>query len=309
MKTFLVTGCNGYIGSHMCVELRKHYPDCRILGIDMTDKPHLRHLYNDFVLMNLSRSTPDYPYQNIDCIFHFAALSNIPQGEQFKYTCYRNNIQSSINMIELANTHGIKNFIFSSSCSVYGDTLDIPLDEDQSRYPISVYAKTKAMMEDILLAAQDVKLLNVGILRYFNAAGRNVEANLFEDHEPETHLIPLLVKNDSIDIYGNDYATTDGTCVRDYIHVIDVCQAHISAYEYMEKNRRGIICNIGTGNPTTVLQVVRGVENLLNKKIKVNFAPRRPGDAASLMSDTTKMKKVLTFTPKYDIFDIINSMK
>lgn len=308
-KTFLVTGCNGYIGSHMCYELRQYYPDCIILGIDMVAKPHLRHLYNEFELINLSRGVPDYSYYNIDCIFHFAALASVPQGEQFKYTYYRNNLKSSLNMIELANNYNINNFIFSSTCAVYGEPQYIPMDEKHPRNPVSVYAKTKMTIEDVLLAAEENGILRAGILRYFNAAGRNVKANLYEEHDPETHLLPILAQNDSVELYGNNYNTPDGTCVRDYIHVIDLCQAHIKTYEYMEKSKKGIICNIGTGKAPTVLEVIGLVEKVLEKKIKITEMPRRPGDVPYLVAQVAKMKKSLTFTPKYDIIDIIKSLK
>lgn len=308
-QTFLVTGCNGYIGSHMCYELRKYYSDCLILGIDMVSKPYLTHLYNEFEQMNLSRQVPDYSYHNIDCIFHFAALASVPEGEKFKYTYYRNNLQSSLNMIDLANTHGVKNLIFSSTCAVYGEHQYLPINEEHPKNPTCVYAKTKSTIEDVLLAAEENNILRAGILRYFNAAGRNVEANLYEEHKPETHLIPLLARNNTIELYGNDYNTPDGTCVRDYIHVIDVCRAHIKTYEYMKKHKKGIVCNIGTGKNPTVLEVIREAENVLKKKIYIQVKPRRNGDVPFLVADTTKMTKELTFVPEYDIFNIINSMR
>jgi UDP-glucose 4-epimerase len=312
MKAFLVTGCNGYIGSHMCYELRKHYPDCNIIGVDMVDKPHLCHLYDDFQQMNLCYQTPDVYETSVDCIFHFAALASVTEGEAHKYSYYRNNIQSSSNMIDLAIKNDIQNFIFSSTSAVYGepDWFPVfPMNEEYPKNPVSVYAKTKSIIEDILLAAEENGILYAGILRYFNAAGRNVEANLYEEHNPETHLIPLLVKNDNINVYGTDYGSADGTCVRDYIHVIDICKAHIKAYEYMVDNKRGIVCNIGTGIGSTVMEVIKMVENVLTKNINITIKPRRPGDVPFLLSDVNKMKNVLTFTPEYDILSIISSMR
>ena len=312
MKSFLITGCNGYIGSHMCYELRKYYPDCYIIGVDMVNKPHLRHLYNDFQQMNLSYRTPDIYDISVECIFHFAALSSVTEGEVHKYTYYRNNIQSSLNMIDLATENGIQNFIFSSTCAVYGeqDLFSVfPMNEEYPKTPVSVYAKTKSIIEDILLAAEENGAFYSSILRYFNAAGRNVEANLYEEHDPETHLIPLLVKNDNIDVYGNDYGSVDGTCVRDYVHVVDICKAHIKAYEYMKTNKRGIICNIGTGIGSTVMEVVKLVETVLGKNINITQKPRRPGDVPFLLSDVNKMKNVLIFTPEHDILSMITSMR
>lgn len=293
----------------MCYQLKQEYPDCLILGIDMVAKPHLRHLYHEFTLMNLSREAPIYPDHEIDCIFHFAALASVPEGETFKYTYYRNNLQSSLNMIDFANTHNVENFIFSSTCAVYGEPEYLPLDETHPRKPVSVYAKTKAAIEDVLLAAEENSIVRPGILRYFNAAGRNVTANLFEEHNPETHLIPLLVRDDMIELYGNDYNTPDGTCIRDYIHVVDVCKAHVKAYKYMDRHKKGIVCNLGTGKGPTVLEIISLVEQILDKKIRIELKPRRPGDVPFLVADTTKMRKELTFTPQYDIFDIIKSMR
>lgn len=312
MKKFIVTGCNGYIGSHMCYQLRQEYPDCIILGIDKETKSHLNHLYNDFVLINLARDYPDYSsYSQIDCIFHFAALASVSEGEKYKYEYYMNNLASSLNMIELAKSHSIKNFIFSSTCAVYGKTSPTHalLNENQIKNPLSIYAKTKSMIEDVLIAAEESNSIRAGILRYFNAAGRNVKANLFEEHDPETHIIPILAKTNEIDIYGTDYDTIDGTCIRDYIHVIDVCQAHIKAYEYMENNKKGIICNIGTGEGYSVKQIVQKTEKILNKTIKKTVKSRRNGDVPYLVANTEKMKNVLTFEPQYDIISIIESMR
>jgi UDP-glucose 4-epimerase len=164
------------------------------------------------------------------------------------------------------------------------------------------------MFEDMLLAAIEEGKIKGGILRYFNAAGRNVEEGLYEEHEPETHLIPLLVRGDTIDIYGNDYKTTDGTPLRDYIHVIDICEAHIKAYEYLQENN-SLVCNIGTGQAHSVIEVVEKVNTILGKDVKMKFKSRRTGDAVALVSDVTKMKNVLQFQPKYDIVSIVKSMK
>ena len=181
------------------------------------------------------------------------------------------------------------------------------INESVTKNPQSVYAHTKSIVEDILLAAEK-EGIRVGILRYFNAAGRNVEAGLYEEHEPETHLLPNIMKSDTIKIYGNDYNTPDGTAVRDYIHVVDICQAHIRAYEYMEQNDKGIICNLGTGKGHSVLDIVNQVRDLTGKQIDVEYHGRRNGDVDRLVSDVGRMLGVLTFTPKHDIKSIINSL-
>jgi UDP-glucose 4-epimerase len=213
-------------------------------------------------------------------------------------------------ILDEAIYHGIKNFIFSSSCAVYGrpDYHGEPVDEYAYEMPESVYANTKYMFEQILEAAQKEHKINAGILRYFNAAGRNVEAGLYEEHNPETHLIPNLMKNKVVEVYGNEYPTRDGTAIRDYIHVIDICKAHIKAYEYMLDNDQGILCNIGTGKGYSVLEVIAEVQKITGLK-EIKFHAPRDGDVPELYSDVSRMRNDLQFTPEHDIVSIIESMR
>jgi UDP-glucose 4-epimerase len=309
MKTFVVTGASGYIGSHMCYELRQAYPDCYIVGVDKKQKHKLSRLYDDFLLYDISRTNFGvFDKYKTDCVFHFAAYASVPEGESNRWDYYRNNLAGSLKIIDEAISYGVKNFIFSSTCAVYGYT-DKKICESRSKNPSSVYAKTKSIIEDVLIAADEEKRLNAGILRYFNAAGRNVVADLHEEHEPETHLIPNLVKKESIDVYGTDFDTRDGTAVRDYIHVIDICRAHIRAYEYMRENNKGIITNIGTGRGYSVLEVIEVVEKITGRKLNINYHDRRAGDVDYLVSDVKNMKRLLNFTPEHDIVSIVKSMR
>lgn len=310
MKTFVVTGASGYIGSHMCYELRQAYPDCYIIGVDKKQKHKLSRLYDDFLLYDISRTNFGIfdRYKNVDCVFHFAAYASVPEGEANRWDYYRNNLAGSLRIIDEAISFGVKNFIFSSTCAVYGYA-DKKICESRAKNPSSVYAKTKSIIEDVLIAADEEKHLNVGILRYFNAAGRNVEADLYEEHDPETHLIPNLMKKDSVGVYGTDFDTRDGTAVRDYIHVIDICQAHVKAYEYMVQNNKGIVTNIGTGRGYSVLEVIEVVEKITGRKLNINFHDRRAGDVDYLVSDVRNMKKLLNFTPEHDIVSIVKSMR
>jgi len=309
-KTFFVTGANGYIGSHMCYELRQAYPDCIIFGLDKDQKDHLEHLYDRFYTIDLSMSNVsmlmDYNI-GFDCVFHFAALSSVEEGEVWVRKYYWNNVGGSLRLINMM-LHRAKHFIFSSTCAVYGPS-KVPLSEDMTKNPKSIYAKTKSMVEDVLLDISKDEKMKVGILRYFNAAGRNVEANLYEEHDPETHLIPILMESNEAKIYGNDYDTPDGTAVRDYIHVVDICKAHIKTYEYMEKNNKGIVCNIGTGRGYSVLEVIDTISKIERRKFDLEFLDRRPGDVDRLVSDVTRMKEVLTFEPEHDMVSIIKSMR
>jgi UDP-glucose-4-epimerase GalE len=316
MKTFVVTGCNGYIGSHMCYELKKAYPDCLIHGVDRVDKKHLRHLYDIFshidMAMDFINISP-FERKAIDAIFHFAAYISVEEGELRPWKYYHNNVCGTMRLLREAHSFGVKNFIFSSTAAVYGDCsrdyiFGGNIIETQPVNPTSVYGKTKAMCEEILSSLTD---MNVARLRYFNACGRNVEANLYEEHDPETHLIPLLARNKKAVIYGNTWATKDGTCVRDYVHVMDICRSHIKAYEYMEKNTgSNFAVNIGSGKGYSVTEVVDKVNKIIyNGNMNIEYKAKRDGDVPYLVADTTLAESMLGFKPEYTLENIIESMK
>lgn len=311
MKTFVVTGCNGYIGSHMCYELRQSYPDCYIIGVDKVVRPHLRHLYDAYSPIDLSCNPLYTSAREVDCIFHFAAYISVEEGESNPWQYYRNNIGATFGAIDFAKRLGVKNFIFSSTAAVYGESVNplFSLKENTRLEPTSVYGKTKAICENILQQTDD---MNIARLRYFNACGRNVEANLYEEHDPETHLIPLLVKNKQATIYGNTWATKDGTCIRDYVHVIDICKAHLYAYEYMAKQQDfvNLAVNIGTGTGYSVMEVVDKVNKIIhNGEMNIVYEDRRNGDVPRLVADTDVAEAILKFKPQYTLDDIIESMK
>jgi UDP-glucose 4-epimerase len=313
-KRFVVTGCNGYIGSHMCYELKKAYPDCWIHGVDKVEKQHLGHLYDIFSHTDLAVDPFDlspFKREPIDAIFHFAAYTSVEEGEMRPFEYYFNNFVGAMRLIEEALSYGVPNFIFSSTAAVYGerkDSLFGHLNEDQPMNPHSVYGKTKQMVEEVLSQTYG---MNVTCLRYFNACGRNVEAGLFEEHDPETHLIPLLVKNKKAIIYGDDWPTKDGTCIRDYVHVIDICRAHLLAYENMSKNAGvNITINIGTGKGHSVKEVVDKVNEIIhNGTMEIVTQSRREGDVAYLVASTDLANMYLNFRAKYSLDDIIESMK
>lgn len=308
MKTFVVTGCNGYIGSHMCYELRQSYPDCTIVGVDKVDKPHLRHLYDGYSPIDISINPLYTTSRDIDCVFHFAAYISVEEGERDPWSYYRNNIGATFGAIDFARRNKVKNFIFSSTAAVYGESANpiVTLKENTKLQPTSIYGKSKAICENIL---EDIDDMNVARLRYFNACGRNVKANLYEEHDPETHLIPLLVKNKQATIYGNTWATKDGTCIRDYVHVVDICRAHIRAYEYIS-NGASIVSNIGTGTGYSVKEVVDKVNEIIhNGEMDIVYEDRRNGDVPRLVANTDIAETILNFKPQYTLDDIIESMK
>ena len=313
MKTFVVTGCNGYIGSHMCYELGSLYNDCHIIGVDRVKKSHLKHLYDEFIQVDLALDPivlSDGKKRHIDAVFHFAAEISVEEGESDPCKYYFNNVVGSLRMMKEAKQYGIKNFIFSSTAAVYGkseSSLFGHLFETNPIAPYSVYGKTKTMVENVL---KDEKEMNCAILRYFNVAGRNVKANLYEEHEPETHLIPLLVRNKESTIYGTDYQTKDGTAVRDFIDVRDVCRAHTLAYRYMEEKNESLLLNIGSGKGYSVKEVVDKVNEIIhNGTMEIVTQSRREGDVAYLVASTGLADMYLNFKAEYSLDDIIESMK
>ena len=311
MKTFVVTGCNGYIGSHMCYELRKAYPDCIIHGVDKVEKQHLRSLYDFYHNTDLALDTISIP-KGTDAIFHFAAYISVEEGEREPFAYYHNNVVGSLRLIARALAEKVPNFIFSSTAAVYGERKDClfgHLKENQLMNAFSVYGKTKQMIEEVLSKVPD---MNVMCMRYFNACGRNVEAGLYEEHDPETHLIPLLARNKTATIYGTDWPTKDGTCIRDYVHVIDICQAHLLAYKYMSDKTTciNVSLNVGNGKGYSVKEVVDKANEILhNGEMIVRVSEKREGDVPYLVADTSLIEKTLNFKPEYSLDDIIESMK
>jgi UDP-glucose 4-epimerase len=309
MKTFVVTGCNGYIGSHMCHELGKLYPDCVIHGIDKHEKQHLRPLYDFYHNTDLAVDTINLP-KGTDAIFHFAAYISVEEGELYPFRYYHNNVVGSLRLIDRALVEKVPNFIFSSTAAVYGEDKSATfghLMEDRPMNPHSVYAKTKAMIEQVLI---DTPQMNTARLRYFNAAGRDVRANLFEEHDPETHLIPLLARNKEATIFGDDWPTRDGTCIRDYVHVKDICRAHTLAYRHMEQTNESVVFNVGCGKGYTVKEVVDKANQILhNGEMVVRVTGRRDGDVPYLVADTARIKETIGFNPEYSLDDILESMK
>ena len=323
MKKVLITGGAGYIASHLIKELLK-VDKISISVIDNFKTGFLKTIKTlqtlgefNFTQLDLSNFEVVKQYINenkFDTVIHFAASSIVSDSMKDPINYYMNNTVNSINLIKCCSQNGIKNFIFSSTAAVYGDIKSQhPIKETTATNPINPYGRSKLFIEKIL---QDESLVNkefnFGILRYFNVAGADFENKLGECHEPETHLIPLVAKvalgkKDSISIYGNDYKTIDGTCIRDYIHVVDLAYAHIEVINYLEAGNNSDIFNCGYGHGFSVKEVIHEMKNISNNNFLVKKELRREGDPDILIADNKKILKKTNWTPKFDDLKLICS--
>jgi UDP-glucose 4-epimerase len=312
--TILVTGGAGYIGSHTVRKLIEKGYD--VVVLDNLSRGHIEsvpknvHFENADLLDEPGLINAIKKY-NIDAVVHFAAFAYVGESVENPGLYYRNNVVGSFNLIKVVNDLGIKKFVFSSTCSIYGNPENIPISEKEPANPINPYARTKYMIENILSDYDNSNGLKYVALRYFNAAGDSDDGSIGESHNPEPHLIPLVLytalgKRDCIKIYGDDYPTKDGTCIRDYIHVNDLADAHIKALEYL-KNGNSTVINLGTGNGYSVKEIVDVARKITGKEIKSEIVERRPGDPAVLIADNKKAKEVLGWKPEYGLERILET--
>lgn len=313
--TILVTGGAGYIGSHAVLALSQAgYPVVVLDNLDYGHKELIASIPNVEVIIGdtIDRPLLDILFNNhqIAAVMHFSAYAYVGESVTAPAKYYRNNVVGTLSLLEAMVAAGIGKFVFSSTCATYGHPQAIPITEDHPQAPINPYGATKLMVERIL---QDFEVygLNSVCFRYFNAAGANPEGLLGEDHTPETHLIPLTLfaamgKIPAISVYGTDYDTPDGTCIRDYIHVHDLASAHILGLEYLLAGGKSDRFNLGNGNGFSVRQVIDTARQVTGKEIKVIEGDRRPGDPAVLVGSAAKAKKVLKWNPQFaDLSKII----
>jgi len=305
-KDILVVGGAGYIGSHMCKHLFKsgYQPivlDNLVCGHRQAVKwgPFFEGSMGDSNL--LRRIFSDHP---IAAVMHFAAFCYVGESvtEPAKY--YENNVANTISLLEVMLEKKVSNFIFSSSCATYGEPIEVPIREDHPLRPISPYGRTKLMVEQILEDFREAYGLASVSLRYFNAAGADPDAELGEDHDPETHLIPLVLQTalgqrPSIDIFGDDYPTKDGTCIRDYIHVEDLAQAHLIGLEGLLNGEAGGQYNLGNGEGHSVREVIEMARRVSGRPIPARVGQRRRGDPAVLVSSSEKAIRQLGWRPRF----------
>lgn len=245
-------------------------------------------------------------------VMQFAARIEVGEGEKDPAHFYDNNVAGTLNLVRVMLEEGVHNLVFSSTCAIYGDPERLPLTEDLPKRPVSVYGRTKLMCEQMLEDMARAHGLNFAALRYFNAAGADPDGEIGEEHEPETHLVPNALKaaaglGGAMKLFGTDYPTPDGTCIRDFIHVTDLAEAHILAAEKITAQGINLQLNLGAGQGRTVLEVLRAVERATGKPVPVEIAARRAGDAVALYADTTKVTRELGWTPRHSDIDTVVS--
>ncbi len=245
----------------------------------------------------------------VDAVIHFAAYIAVGESAREPEMYFSNNVGGSLSLFEAMARAGVKRLVFSSTAALYGNPEKVPIPENARIAPVSPYGESKAIVERMLRQLDEFRGLRSIALRYFNACGAEPAAGLGEEHEPETHLIPLLFRaiktGQPIQIFGDDYSTPDGTCIRDYIHVADLAEAHLAALDHLMNGGGSDAFNVGTGSGHSVLEVMRVVEQVTGKKVPFKIAGRREGDAAELVADSSRLQKTLGWEPRRSSLDSI----
>lgn len=242
--------------------------------------------------------------EKIELVMHFAAFAYVGESVTDPLKYYFNNVVATLNLLETMLSEGVTKFVFSSTCATFGEPATMPITEDLPQAPINPYGQTKLDIENALKALSHAHGLSFASFRYFNAAGAAEDATIGEAHAPETHLIPLAIdaatgRRPALKVFGNDYPTPDGTCLRDYVHVDDLNRAHIAVFDQLDTPGAGLFYNLGTGTPTSVLEVIQAVEKVSGLKVPYEMAERRAGDPPELYADSTKAKTELNWKVQY----------
>lgn len=308
----LVAGGAGYIGSHTAKALAAsgHTP----VVFDSLEKGHESAVrWGPLVRGDLAdrealrRVFAEYP---IEGVIHFAAYIAVGESMKEPVKYFRNNVANTLNLLEAMVAADVGIIVFSSTAAVYGDPEQVPIPEDHPYRPASAYGESKLMVERLLAWFDTCHGIASAPLRYFNAAGADPDGETGEDHEPETHLVPLALaaatgKRAHLDLFGTDYPTPDGTCIRDYIHVADLARAHVLALRHLRTTRQSFTANLGTGSGFSVREVLAAVERVVGKPVPVVEKPRREGDPSSLVADSTRARQLLGWTPTHSSLDEI----
>lgn len=309
-----VIGGAGYIGSHTVKHLleqgqevvvfdnfstghREFVPEgLPLVEGDLGSKSDLNDLFNRYPAINI--------------VVHFAAFAYVRESVEHPAKYYTNNVVNTIQLLDIMLEHGVKNIVFSSTCATYGNPVQLPINEEHPQSPINPYGRTKLMMEQIMEDYSQAYGLKYVALRYFNAAGADEACEIGEWHTPETHLIPLVLDvalgtREAIHVFGNDFETPDGTCIRDYIHVADLADAHRRAIGYLMEQQVNLKLNLGNGLGYSVLEIIQAVEEVTGHAIKITISPRRAGDPAVLIGSAQRAEDLIGWQPQHHLHSII----
>lgn len=308
----LITGGAGYIGSFMAKSVLDNGMD--VVVVDSLERgskeiidPRATVVVGD--LKNKDFVTNIFLEHKFDAVVHFAGYISMGESVANPYIYFDNNVNTALNIVESMVKNNVNNFIFSSSAGVYGNPIRIPITEDHPKNPTNPYGESKLMVENIISWYQKIHGLNFVGLRYFNAAGASLDASMGENHNPETHIIPkairAILENKEFSLYGDDYKTKDGTCIRDYIHVIDLVRTHVLAINKLQKEKGGFFFNVGTGKGYSNKEVIEMINKICGTTLRVKIEKRRPGDADSLIADPRKINEELGFIPEHSDLETI----
>jgi UDP-glucose-4-epimerase GalE len=309
--TVLVIGGAGYIGSHAAQVLKRKGYEAIIYDNLSTGHACLADGF-ELIVGDIADSTKlKEVLRRVDAVMHFAAYAYVGESVENPRKYFKNNVQDGITLLNAVIDSKVRKFIFSSTCAVYGIPAKVPIAEDTIRQPVNPYGDTKLAFEHALEAYGRAYGLRYVSFRYFNAAGADEDGKIGEMHEPETHLIPsvfeaLQSRRPALEIFGDDYPTPDGTCVRDYIHVTDLAEAHVLGVEYLESGSSTVI-NLGTGRGNSVREVVAAIEKVAGEKVPVRMAPRRAGDPAELVANPSRAAQVLHWKARYSLDEIVST--
>jgi UDP-glucose 4-epimerase len=312
MATIIVTGGAGYVGAHCCLALKRagHVP----VVYDNLSNGHERFVkwgpFERGDIGDKARLGSVFATHKPEAVLHCAASIEVAESVKFPDRFYHNNVGGALNVLDVMREHGVKAFVLSSTCATYGEPQRLPMDEDHPQSPVSPYGRSKLMVERMsvdIAAAYGSKFAH---LRYFNAAGAAPGDGIGERHEPESHAIPLalftlLGRRRDFHVFGKDWNTRDGSCLRDYVHTLDLADAHVAAIERLLGGGESLIANLGTGDGVTVLELLTAIERVTGRAVEAVAAPRRDGDAPALLADISRAKRELGWTPARDIDAII----
>lgn len=314
MSSVLVTGGAGYIGSHAVKALRAQ--GTRVVVFDNLSAGHreaTRHASAVVAgdIQDTARLRATIREYDVDAVMHFAAWLSVGESVRNPAGYYRNNVAGALSVLDAMIAENVRHFVFSSTAAVFGDPVETPITESHPKQPINAYGETKLAIERALPHYDVAYGIKSVALRYFNAAGADPDGELGEDHAPEAHLIPRAIDaalgRDTFQVFGDDYDTPDGTCLRDFIHVTDLASAHLLSLAALRNGAESTQYNLGNGRPTSVKAVIDSVERVVGRKVPYTMGPRRPGDPGVLFASSDRIRRELAWVPRFEDIDVIVS--